>query len=71
MTQKVKILSHLHKRSTTAMGLVCRQVQNKPGVSRRLARSSLGVCSPPLGAYMNDCLKGSGLKQTPQVNSRG
>lgn len=46
------------------MRLMCEQVQNKPVVSGMLARSSIEVCNPPLGACRNDSLKRSWLTQT-------
>lgn len=54
-----------------APGLVWEQVQNKLEVSGTLARSSTGVCSPPLGACLDGCLEESEPKQTPRVISIG
>ena len=45
------------------------QVQNQPEVSGALARSSVGVCGPPLGACVSGCLEESEFKQTPRVIS--
>ena len=59
------------KEAMTEMGLMCEQIQNKPVVTGRLARSSTEACSPPLGACRDDGLKRSWLTQTLWVIFRG
>lgn len=60
-----------YKGIRTAAGLAWEQGQIKLEVSGILARGSIGVCIPPLGACMDGCLEESELKQNPRVISIG
>lgn len=52
-----------YKGIRTSTGLAWEQVQNKPEVSGILARSSVGVCSLPLGTAWMAALKNESLSR--------